>query len=80
MDVDETDILADWKNNRFIRVIYDESNVMCLHLIVLTDIGFWAENADNLKSWCEEYGCEQVGMTVEIPTDELYTLFCLRWN
>lgn len=72
--------MEDWKSNRFVRVTYDVGNVLCKHMIVLTDIAFWAQNIDQLKEWCAEYNCENVGMTVEIEDDHTYTLFCLRWS
>ena len=50
------------------------------HMIVLTDIGFWAENTDSLIEWCKLHACEMRGMTVDIPDDHTLTLFCLRWK
>lgn len=76
----DDDLLSDWRQYKFIRIITDDINVKCYHLIVLTDISFWAENVDALKEWCDEHECTTSGMTVQIPTDELYTLFCLRWH
>jgi hypothetical protein len=74
-----TDLFHDWKSNRFVRYPGDEFNVRCVHLIILTDISFWHEHIDELKQWCQDSGCHPEGMTVEIPSDELYTAFCLRW-
>ena len=74
-----TDIFHDWKSNRFVRYAADEFNVRCVHLIVLTDMAFWTNKIDELQEWCYTTGCHQEGMTVEIPTDVLYTAFCLRW-
>lgn len=76
-----TDIFHHWKENRFIiapdyvKEPYDGRT----HIIVLTDIHFWALNTDQLTDWCQQHGCEVKGMTVEIPTDDLLTAFCIRW-
>lgn len=74
-----TDLFHDWKSNRFVRYPADEFNVRCVHLIVLTDIHFWTEHLDEIKTWCEDAGCQLQGLSVEIPSDELYTAFCLKW-
>ena len=77
-----TDIFHDWKKNRFIvapEFAYDLGKDF-KHVIVLTDIAFWAKEVDNLVPWCLENGCRTQGMTVEIPDDKILTLFCLRWS
>lgn len=74
------DLFADWKRNRFIVAGSDltESNN---HIIVLTDIKFWAEHADALAEWCERnQGAYPQGMTVEISDDKTLTHFILRWS
>ena len=72
-----TDIMQNWKNKRFwiSDIGYSDQN-----LIVLTDIGYWAENYELLEQWCDEHGCHAQGMTVEIPDEPTLTLFCLRWS
>jgi hypothetical protein len=70
----------DWKNQRFVRVVGDEYNAKCIHLIVMTDIPYWTKNVDDVVKWCDEHNCRTQGMTIEIPDDETYTLFCLRWG
>lgn len=78
----QEDMFAEWKNQRFIVVehaIARDNDVA--HLVVLTDIRFWADHADELEEWCCQYpGAYQMGMTVGFDTQELLTLFCLRWN
>ena len=77
-----TDLFHNWKENRFIVApdyTYD-ANVRCAKLIVLTDIKFWAINTDELAEWCQEHGCTHKGMTVELPTEQMLTAFCLRWS
>jgi hypothetical protein len=76
------DVFADWKNRRFViapKHTFNDNNIDFKHLIVLTDIKFWALITDDLTRWCEENNCRSKGMTVEIPSDRELTLFCLRW-
>jgi hypothetical protein len=75
-----TDLLDEWKTQRFIRVADDIANIKCVHLIVLTDTNFWNTNYEALKDWCDENDSQTLGMTVEIANDRAYTLFCLRWG
>lgn len=78
-----TDIMQDYKNQRFVvapSYISQGLSPVYGHLVVLTDIGYWADNIDDLIAWCSEYKCMHRGMTVDIPTDALLTLFCLRWS
>lgn len=79
-----TDIMQDFKDRRFVVTPnYISSGFrqpVHGHLVVLSDIGYWADNVDDLLIWCGETGCVLKGMTVDVPTDELLTLFCLRWS
>jgi hypothetical protein len=77
-----TDIFHHWKENRFVvaPAYAYEADGKCVKLVVLTDIKFWADSADELLSWCNEFGCTQKGMTVEFPEEDLLTAFCLRWS
>ena len=76
------DLLASWKENKFIVVesmlIEDYTNTP--HLIVLTNISYWADNSDALTEWCTEYKCRFEGMTVVIPDEQTLGLFVLRWS
>lgn len=75
----EEDILADWKKNRFIiapsAIMHED-----VHIVVLTDFAFWNSKSDELITWCDQYNCTMQGMTVNIPTDDLLTVFCLQWS
>ncbi len=74
------DVLAEWKRNRFIVADYALTDT-AKHLIVLTDIKFWAENADHLTDWCKKNPRAKVqGMTVEITDDRTLTHFIMRWT
>lgn len=78
-----TDIFHDWKRNRFVlapKFAYDTADTNIEQMVILTNVAFWVGEMDNLISWCRENGCRIQGMTVEIPTEELLTVFCLRWG
>lgn len=79
------DILADWKTSRYIVVdnclIDDVGNSNNNDIfIILTDISFWATNADILVDWCKDHGAEMAGMTVKLKTPQQLTAFTLRWQ
>lgn len=72
------DIFHSWKDKRFIVADYyllDEPEIV----VVLTDIGYWAENIDALVDWCKTNGGQVKGMTVTLDNHEQLTLFALRW-
>ena len=76
------DLLASWKENKFIVVdssIIDDY-VDTPHLVILTDIAYWADNSNVLIEWCDEYKCRFEGMTVVIPDEPTLALFVLRWS
>ena len=77
--MNDDDILADWKSNRFVIVegIFTDQRYI---LIVLCDITFWTQHYDVLNQWCQDHEVKLAGMTVELPTTELLTAFCLRWK
>jgi hypothetical protein len=77
MEKDVLDILKDWKHSKFIVVDYviDYPNT-----IVLTDVGYWLENWDDLGEWVEKHNCEIKGMTVSVPDEQTKILFALRWS
>lgn len=70
----------DWKNKRFVEVEPGAFNIKGKHLIIMTELAYWAANVDDVTAWCQKHNCDIVGMTIEIPDDETYTLFCLRWS
>lgn len=69
--------MADWKKHHYYVTPNDwYSNE---RIIVLTDVGFWAENYENLIEWCSYNGCTVEGMTVKLSDEKALTAFCLRW-
>lgn len=77
---DETDILADWKRNKFILIDPSLTNTDN-HVVVLTDIQYWAEHQGDLVEWCNNTaGVYPQGMTVEISDEKTLTHFVLRWS
>ena len=73
------DILAEWKAQRFVRVGFDLLDKPAI-VVVLTNLAFWLENADELNEWCSRYGATVAGMTVEFQNEKDLSLFALRWS
>lgn len=73
-----TDIFHDWKEKRFIVVdksLLDNDDI----IILLTDMDYWIERTDDIKSWCRDNNCTQSGLTVTVPSEKELLLFCLKW-
>jgi len=81
MIVNQDDILADWKKQRFIVAKFDFLKDNVAPTVILTDIAFWAEHVEKLDKWCEHNpGAYRTGGLVEFDTSEVLTLFVLRWS
>jgi hypothetical protein len=81
MIVNQDDIFADWKKQRFIVTEYAVAKDNTTHTVVLTDIAFWSDHVEQLDAWCEHNpGVHRTGMIVEFDTSEALTLFSLRWS
>lgn len=73
-----TDLLAEWKKNKFITVgpeLLDGQEI----LVILTDINFWANREKELETWCNQNDASVSGMAVTFPDRKTLTAFCLRW-
>lgn len=73
-----TDVFEDWKNRRFLIADAALIDITDEKIVILTDIEYWNENYEELKTWCEDYDAEVRGMTVTLDEQSL-TAFCLRW-
>lgn len=73
------DIFESWKSAKFINAtnIYVESDGI---MLVLTNVEYWSQHYEELQSWCKTHGGEVVGMTVELPDEQTFILFALRWS
>lgn len=49
-------------------------------IVMLSNITFWADNYEDLISWCANQGADVQGMTVNIHDEKTLTAFCLRWS
>ena len=83
-DLKIEDIFSNWKEHKFVVVDSGASGLnidfgVYPYTVVLADIGYWNEQYDELNAWCVANGCESKGMTVSVPSEQLATLFCLRW-
>ena len=73
----QEDIFDEWKRERFIVAEYPD--MYKGFIVVLADFMFWARHSDELDAWCEKYGCQVKGMTVEVPDQDTLLLFKLKW-
>lgn len=81
--VDISGIFENWQQHRFVVVDSQSLNINAEHYprtVVLADVGYWQERGKELREWCEQNGCKLKGMTVSLPTEELETLFHLKWT
>ena len=75
------DILADWKNGRFMVI----DPLLAGYLppeyasVILTDISYWAEHEAELDAWLEQHQATRSGMIVEMRKSDL-VMFSLRWS
>jgi hypothetical protein len=76
-----TDLMQDWKDNKFVVVGQDFMNeIGYSHLVIMTDVKFWAAQVDQCIAWCHQNNCEIKGMTITIPNEETLALFLLKWS
>ena len=74
-----TDIMQEYKEQRFVIADSTLIDLPDSNLIVLSDIGFWNDHYEALIEWCEPIGAEVRGMTVTC-SDAVVTAFVLRWS
>ena len=61
-------IVSDQKNENY-RVVF------------LSNYVFWATHYEELREWSQQYsGIKVRGMTVQIDSEELLTVFLLKWS
>lgn len=70
----------DWKKHRYVVIKDAELTEYDGPMIIMTDVGFWADHVDECIAWCSQNNCELQGMTIKIPNQETLTLFALRWS
>lgn len=49
-------------------------------LVVLSDIGFWADNFDAIEAWCNPRNAEVQGATIVFDDEPTLLEFILRWS
>lgn len=73
-----TDIMHDWRNQRFIIPSADLTDGEMF--VILTDISFWADHAEELVEWCKDRNCTTEGMIVVFKDEMSLTEFVLKWS
>ena len=50
------------------------------YIVFLSDLSYWASRYEELSAWSQQHGCELLGMTINIPSEEVSILFILKWG
>jgi len=74
---DEDDVLANWKNRRFVVIDY---SLFDRWSIILTDHTYWSNEYESLRIWCESNNSRLTGVVVEFDSEESLLLFVLTWS
>ena len=74
------DIMAEFKNSRFVVAPADLLENPGEHVVILSDYNFWNDHYDELKAWVEQHGGDIQGMGPILPDAQTLTDFCLRWS
>lgn len=74
------DIMAEFKNRRFIVAPNYLLENPGEHVVILSDYNFWNDHYDELKAWVEQHGGDIQGMGLTLPDAHTLTAFCLRWS
>jgi hypothetical protein len=75
-----TDIMAEFKRQRFVVAPHYLLENVNQHVVILSDLAYWTNHYDELREWCELHGGEVAGMGVTLPDARTVTLFSLRWS
>jgi hypothetical protein len=63
------------------KLIVSEQQNGNYYTVFLSSYDFWTEHYDELCEWSQQYsGIKVLGMTVQIDSEELLTVFLLKWN
>lgn len=74
------DIMAEFKNRRFIVAADHLLDQPGEHVVILSDFEFWNDHYDELNAWAEQHSGYIQGMGLILPDAPTLTAFCLRWS
>jgi len=61
---------------RWVRIPRDDGSSS----VILADIGFWHQNHEALRAWCDQNNVEFTGMVLAPLSPYTMILFALRWS
>jgi hypothetical protein len=74
------DIMAEFKNRRFIVAPNHLVDNPGEHLVILSDFSYWNDHYNELEHWIKHNGGYIEGMGLTLPDAPTLTSFCLRWS
>lgn len=74
------DIMAEFKNSRFVVAPADLLENPGEHVVILSDYNFWNDHYDELQDWVKQNNGFVQGMGLILPDAQTLTAFCLRWS
>ena len=74
------DVMAEFKNRRFIIAPNHLLDKPGDHLIILSDFKYWSDHYDELQVWVNDNQGRIQGMGLTLPDAQTLTAFCLRWS
>lgn len=74
------DVMAEFKNRRFIIAPDHLLDKPGDYLIILSDFEYWSDHYDELQVWVNDNQGHIQGMGLTLPDARTLTAFCLRWS
>ena len=74
------DIMAEFKNRRFVVAPADLLENPGEHVVILSDFEYWNDHYDELQDWIKQNNGFIQGMGLTLPDAPTLTAFCLRWS
>lgn len=74
------DIMAEFKNRRFIVAPNHLLDNPGEHVVILSDFEYWNDHYDELQDWVKQNNGFIQGMGLTLPDAPTLTAFCLRWS
>lgn len=74
------DVMAEFKNRRFVVAPADLLENPGEHVVILSDFEYWNDHYDELQDWVKQNNGYIQGMGLTLPDAPTLTAFCLRWS
>lgn len=74
------DVMAEFKNRRFVVAPADLLENPGEHVVILSDFEYWNDHYNELQDWVKQNNGFIQGMGLTLPDAPTLTAFCLRWS